>query len=453
MSVADKFKQRITRLLTAPKDELGSWARILRSQLCLWRFCGGRLRSNNAGAMSAALSFRTIFAMVPAIVLTFLVLKSLGVVEDNKHLLRAFLDKSGLSQITYAGQSASAPASAPAGSGDQDPPKVSVAEWIESLVEGVEARLTVGRLGPVGVVLLIWAALSLLTTVERCLNRIFEARRSRSPVRRVLLYWSAMTLGPLALLAAAYAGARAVEIFGDTPVLSWTIRPIGWAGPIVVGVLLLACLYKLMPNTHVRFRTAAAGAVVAVPVWLVVRWAFSLYVQNVGKLGIYGAMGLVPLFLLWLNLSWLIFLFGAELAHAAANVSRASWSQGAGPGPSGPWELLAAAVAVARGQRDRGGPVSAQQVSTKLDLPMPVAADLLRALSGEGVLCRVADDDAYVLARPADRIPVADVLRVAASCGIGRHCAPEVADAVTLVRDRVEQGVDGLTVADIMTDE
>jgi len=90
-----------------------------------------------------------------------------------------------------------------------------------------------------------------------------------------------------------------------------------------MGILLLAALYKLIPNTRVQYRSAFGGALVAVPLWLLAEWGFRMYVGRVvGRGSFYGALGLLPLFLFWVNLSWLIFLFGAQLAHSAVNLSR-----------------------------------------------------------------------------------------------------------------------------------
>ena len=226
MRIFDELRRRVKNLLTAPLAELGSWARLARSQITLWRYCARRLRENNVMAMSSALSFRTIFALVPLVIVAFLALKSLGVVEDSKRYLYDFLERTGMTQITYT-----EPGEEPATPPDAEPPappapredgqmpgtppydvpdRITVAEKIVSVVEYAESRLTVGRVGPLSVVLLVWTALTLLTTMERSLNRIFEASKARGFARRTLIYWSALTLGPLVIVAAV----RYAEIAG-----------------------------------------------------------------------------------------------------------------------------------------------------------------------------------------------------------------------------------------------
>ena len=120
--------------------------------------------------------------------------------------------------------------------------------------------MTFQALGPVGGVLFVWTALTLLTTIERSLNRIFGAPRSRSLPRRVLLYWSVLTLGPVLLAVASYVGRRTVSTFNDLPGLAWMLVVVGWVGPIVVGVIVLASVYFLLPNTAVDWRGAPGGS-------------------------------------------------------------------------------------------------------------------------------------------------------------------------------------------------
>jgi membrane protein len=154
--------------------------------------------------------------------------------------------------------------------------------------------LTFNRIGPIGAALFIWTALTLLTTIEQALNRVFQAPTSRSTARRVLLYWSAMTLSPVALAIASYLGHQALDRFRSWSVLSWFLAAAGWAGQIVVGVLVVSAAYILMPNTRVRRRAALGGAFVAVLLWMIAKWAFSLYVQHLVVGGnLYGILGVL----------------------------------------------------------------------------------------------------------------------------------------------------------------
>ena len=164
----------------------------------------------------------------------------------------------------------------------------------------------------------------------------------------------------------------------DIPVVASVLATVGWVGPIVVEIAFLAAVYKLMPNTQVKFNAAVGGAVVAVPLWLIAKWAFGLYVFHlVGRGSLYGTLGLLPLFLLWLNLSWLLFLFGATLAHTAANLAEMQADEESERSVLTPSVLLAATAAVARPYLARSGPVALDDVAARLRLTSAAAERLL----------------------------------------------------------------------------
>lgn len=364
-------------------NKLGRWGRLGQGMVRMAEICFKRLRKDNAMAMSAALSFRTIFAMMPILVLSFLMLKSTGIVRDQKQLFNDLMHEAGFDSIIISSGENLPPGSRgdrrfgrprrqpgtnrhtetspqtdsatttnsidpppPAtndgepNSGTEDPPTapgdapsdttkdtaqddtITLGDKIRELWMQVERRLTFGRIGPVGVLVLVWTALTLLTTMENCLNRVFHAPKNRSFFARLPIYWTTITLGPMLLVVASYFGAKLSTLPTEIPLLAGMVNVSSWIARILVGVLVISAIYRYMPNTHVGMRAASLGGVVAFPLWVFTRWAFDLYVKNVAVQSIYGALGLLPLFLLWLNTSWWIFLFGAELANANMNLDQ-----------------------------------------------------------------------------------------------------------------------------------
>jgi YihY family inner membrane protein len=487
-------------------------------RLCIFSFY--RLSRNNALGMTAALSYRTIFAMVPALVLALLVLKSLGVLGSPAEALRRVMTASGFAQISvmregepsrHGGMApaqppnpsespspappgpppASQPTTAPAIGPDalaalgpvmlgspldmaaagalaaaeditrqetevrQQARLVNLADTLERIVNQVQEKLTFGRIGPIGVALLVWTALTLLSTMERSLNSIFDAPASRSLWRRVLLYWSAVTLAPVLLVVAMYIGRQAEAASQQWVVLRWLAAVVSWLAPGIVGVLVLGGLYKLMPNTHVPFAFAALGAVAVVPVWMVAKWAFGLYVGYFTRhASLYGALGVVPLFLLWVNLSWWFFLLGAQVAHTAANVDRLA---GLHPGDRlviSALDMLAVAVAVAEPFHAGKGPVEVRQIAARVRLPLETVQRLLRRLTDGDVLLRVERRrrQAYSLARPPETISLRDMVHFVEADGRAglERFEPQIARAIGRIADRAEKSLDQLTLADAL---
>lgn len=423
------IREQIEDLLTRPGHQLGRGARFLRLQIDLWRFCARRLQEHNLGAMSAALSFRTIFALIPMLVLAFLVIKSMGVVEDGKIALRKFLDTSGISQLQIkdpnavnsdpnrfvADPNTAANLQANSGADPNSTALVSAADQIELLVNEVEQKLTFDVIGPIGALVMIWTAMTLLTTIESALNRIFGAPRSRSLARRVVMFWSALTLGPILIMAAVYASNKAITVAEQMPLLGWLPATVGWLMPGVVGILVVAAGYKLIPNTPVRFQAAIGGAMVAVPAWMVARWGFAIYVQEfVADGNVYGVLGLLPLFLLWVNVSWSIFLFGAELAHTATNLSQLRLGETASRTVLGPSDWLAVAVAIARPFENGKGPVSLNQMVQATELPAESIQRVLDRLSRAELVNLTAEEQpSYVLMKPAQQVSLLEIIDLA----------------------------------------
>lgn len=465
--MSKNVRNSVDALMTQPAQEITRWARMARFQMRLWRYCWRRLREHNVTAMSAALSFRTIFAMIPVLVFAFLVLRFVGVIDDSKQSLQHFMEVSGLTQVVVAGDTQQDAPSSTGGDSVNPPPSdddaghtsaddevevFSLADMIESVFANVEQKLTLTRLGPIGGALLIWTAITLLTTMEHSLNRIFGAPRGRSIPKRILLYWSVLTLGPVALSAAAFAGETIAKKFTGLPGIGWLLVTVGKVGPAIVGVLVIAAIYKLLPNTRVRYRAAISGGVIAVPLWLLARWGFAAYVQQlVVKGNLYGVLGVLPLFLIWVNLSWLIFLFGAELAHTATNLNRMALREKADRTWLGAADMFAVAVAAARHFESGDGAIELDQIAETVDLPAELTERLVNRLIEARVLCPVdGDRDAYVLARPADAIDACDILRAADPRAFDGETAADaqVSAAVGAIEQNVKAALSGSTLGD-----
>ena len=354
------------------RDRLKHAIAFVRLHSRIWRACAGLLWQHNVTAMSAALSFRTIFAMVPVLVLAFLVLKSVGVMENSKQVLRSVLQASGFSQIALVQPSETAPASQADAVTPASERVINLADEIERLVERVERKLTVGRLGPIGIVLLIYTATTLLTSMEVSLNRIFGVLRSRSLTRSVPLYWVGHDPRPRArrggILPGPAHGARS-GTHQRSLMVAGLDRRMGSAHHRLPGPVLRA-LQAAPPTPTSDGGAALGGAIFAVPAWLIAKWLFAVYVREIVATGnLYGALGLVPIFLIWLNVSWLIFLYGAELTYVAGNLASLQSLEKTEPPALGPHDLLAAIMAVARLYEAGRGPVSLDEIKNQVKLP------------------------------------------------------------------------------------
>ena len=215
---------------------------------------------------------------------------------------------------------------------------------IDSLVPDTIARPVLGaitqfssrasRLGIFGLVALVFSAIALMLTIDRALNAIWRVRKPRPIAQRVLVYWSAVTLGPLllgvSLTATSYALSASSGYLGPMPMgLGVAIG----AGEFVVVSLGVAALFHYVPNTHVRWRHAFTGGLFVAIGFVLAKRLLALYFRTVPTYAmIYGAFATVPIFLVWIYLSWIIVLLGAVLAAYApvAGMQVGRWPAGAG---------------------------------------------------------------------------------------------------------------------------
>lgn len=236
--------------------------------------------------------------------------------------------------------------------------------FLQSLVPEGIARPVLGtltqfaakanRLGSAGLVFLLFSALALMLTIDRTLNAIWRVRKPRPIAQRVLMYWAAITLGPLllgmSLTLSSYALTASRGIVGALPGgLALALQTLEF----VLLWLGMSALFRYVPNTDVRWRHALAGGAFVAVGLEVARRALAWYVGAMPGISmVYGAFATLPILLLWIYLSWLIVLFGAVIAAYAPSLQMQLVRHGDLPG-----QRFALALALLRElQRARSAP-------------------------------------------------------------------------------------------------
>jgi membrane protein len=179
-----------------------------------------------------------------------------------------------------------------------------------------------GALGVMGMAALVFIAISMLSRIEETFNDIWGVTRGRNWLLRIVLYWTTITLGPLLLVAATgLAGGSHLQttknFISQTPFVGNLIFKFL---PLAVLWLTFALVYQLVPNTKVRFSAALTGGIISGSLWHLNNVFGFLYVSRVvTNSKIYGSLALVPVFMIGLYFSWVILLFGAQVAYAFQN--------------------------------------------------------------------------------------------------------------------------------------
>jgi membrane protein len=174
------------------------------------------------------------------------------------------------------------------------------------------------RLSGVGFAFLVVVAVLMMVTIDQAINEIWRVQRKRKPLAQFLMYWSILSLGPLliGLSVAVTSYMISVPVISDTAQTLGVTRRLLGVMPLLAAVVAFSLLYAVVPNRKVPAIHAFSGGVLAALLFEVAKRGFALYVTYFPTYeAIYGALAVVPIFLLWIYLCWVVTLLGAEFAH------------------------------------------------------------------------------------------------------------------------------------------
>jgi membrane protein len=279
------------------------------------------------------------------------------------------------------------------------------------------ANIQSGTLGLTGTIALIFVAIGLLRTIEATFNDIWGVTQGRGWFISIVGYWATISFGPVILVVVV--GLTTGSHLMDK---AKTIEAMPFLGsflfellPFVVLSFAFGLFYQLMPNTRVRWRAAMVGGVVGGSLWILNNKLSVVYISSVvNSSKIYGSLSIIPLFLVGMYLSWLILLFGAQVAYAFQNrQSYLQEKQAEGVNQRGR-EFVAlrimTRVAQAFKRGDKAPGINA--LAATLGVPTRLASQISRPLIDAKLLVEVLDDETgYAPARPLDQITAHDILQ------------------------------------------
>jgi membrane protein len=185
------------------------------------------------------------------------------------------------------------------------------------------------QLTGVGFVFLILVALLLMSNIDKAFNAIWHARKSRSPLAKFTVYWAILSLGPILIVVSVGVTSYLVSIpfIEQAQAVVMVRSKLLSMMPVLISALAFSMLYALVPNRSVPMRHALLGGLLAALLFELSKRGFALYVTTFPTYeAIYGALAVVPIFLIWIYLSWLVTLFGAEFTYCLG-VYRQDWKE------------------------------------------------------------------------------------------------------------------------------
>jgi membrane protein len=397
----------------SPRPLLHSLRRAVQFLWLVWR----GFSQNRCPVRAAALSYTTLLALIPLLAVVLSVSKNL-LHDSSADLVPKLMDKlvttvaPELEFMPVDQDDETAPAHGQVVISSHA--RQEAVQQIQTFIDHIHA----GTLGVVGSAFLVVVAIRLLMTIEQAFNDIWGVARGRSIWRKVVYYWTTITLGPMLLFLAIYMTGRAefLSLVGKLQVAPWFDKLVLHLVPFVVLWIGFSLGYALMPNTRVRAQAAIAGGIFGGTLWQLNNLLSTLYVARVVTYSkIYGALGIIPVLLVGLYFSWLIVLLGAQVSYAAQNIRNYLQQRASERIDQKGRELLACRVVLMACHNFMRGskPPSIQEIADRLGASPQWLNQLVHRLTEGGVLSEVASDEAGLLpSRPPESITVADVLHL-----------------------------------------
>jgi len=255
-------------------------------------------------------------------------------------------------------------------------------ELTEAFLEGIHG----GTVAAFGLIILLFTITMLLTNIEKSFNEIWQVGKGRPLSRKFSDYFAMMFVVPIFFIVASvttvYLNTQ-LEAVSSTilnPLLLFSVRLI----PYILIWSLFTILYMVMPNTNVQFSSALVAGIIAGTIFQLVQWAYVAFQVGAARFGaMYGSFAALPLLMIWMQVSWIVVLFGAELSYANHNV--ASYEFEAETKNISPFNKKILTLYILhllitnfkKGEK----PITPEQVSTALQIPNSLVRNILNDLT------------------------------------------------------------------------
>lgn len=385
-----------------PLDSLNRWGERMRDRAragTFLRFVWRRFLDDRLFEAAGALSYTSVFALVPLSMVVFGVLSAFPVFNEWSASLQRYIFSNFVPHAAGEAQ-----------------------KYLAEFSKNTKALTTTGALA------LVMSLLVTLTSVEAIFNRIWRVHTARPKFSRFLVYWTVLTLGALVAATSLALSTRffALAIFETMPG-RWLEALMLQLAPMAIEMLAFAAVFKVVPHRTVKWRHALAGAALAVFLFESVKFGLGFYLSSFDSYQkIYGAIALAPILMLWIYLGWTSILFGASLA---SSMSAFRYQPAALRLPDG-FELYGLLRMLGRFQsaRTSGRGLHSDEIQ-KLEpiLTDSLVQELLGELSEIGVVRR-AEGGEWLLSRDLEDVTLGELYE-------GGHLRVPVAEALLPHRD------------------
>ncbi len=337
---------------------------------------------DRAAIQAASLTYFTMLSIVPVFAIAFSIARNFGF-EDRLH---------EAINNSLSGQE-------------------EIMNQVISMVDSLLANAKGGVIGGVGGIILFWSVIQVLNNIEASFNHIWQIRKARSPVRKFSDYLAMMILTPFAI---GVSGSMMVKIqttAEEIDMLQGVIGMLIKSIPYVSIWLLFTIVYIVMPNTKVKFKYAVIAGIFAGTVAMIFQSLYQDLQIGVWKFNtLYGSIAMIPLFLISLQITWLIVLMGAEISFAYQNIENYEFEEDALNLSHNNKRILTLLIAhhMIKNFEEGGEPWNTDILSHELGIPLRLVNDLVYDLVNAGILAELAADNPKI----RSYVPAIDIHKI-----------------------------------------
>ena len=346
------------------------------------------LQRNNLFTRAAALTYTTLLSLIPVLAIMFMFFKAFGgkmVEEKIKPMILEFLAS---------------------GAGD------TISEYIDSFL----GSATVDALGSIGAVFLLLAVYSILSSIERSFNMVWQMKKDRSPIEQLKTYLSIVFIAPVLLIISIWLAGRLEFIIqaGDNVWGGFSTFIIFQLLPFFLIMLMFIFILIIMPNTKVKLKHATIGAFIGAILYTILKAIFIHFTKMAGNYGvIYGSLAALPFFMLWIYFSWIIVLLSVQITFVRQNIHNLKHME-INVETNRADKIKIALMITFKILKDfiNGNERSNLfEISSKLDIPLKDVNQCIAKLEHSGIIIEIAKkQNAYTLNIPVEKLTIDKIL-------------------------------------------
>ncbi|HPU29560.1 MAG TPA: YihY/virulence factor BrkB family protein [Syntrophorhabdaceae bacterium] len=354
---------------------------------------------------ASVLTYYTILNIVPIIAVVFSIAKGFGIERFvEKQIMKIALNAKWQVEITQQ-----------------------IIRFSINLLEQAKGGIIAG----IGIILLLWTVIAILGKIEFAFNKIWGIKKERTLSRKFIDYMAIFIIAPIL-----FTISNSITILISTklgPVMAFlgfkgiTINFISILLKLLSYIsfwLLLTAMYMIMPNTRIPFIPAITGAIISGTLLQLIQYVYINFQIGVTKYGaIYGSLAALPLFFIWIKTSWIIVLFGVEIAYATENRNVYTWKPHYLDVSVYTKKILLLSVfkLICKQFYEVKQPLTIKEISSILKVPIFIIKDIMQALISSKLVIKVSEDNKDSLfqpARPPEELTIEDVLFAFENAGI-----------------------------------